>query len=318
MGGLSPENIMKFQTYLMKMQMKMEDYFMELAVMSGEPAVVLCDRGVLDPYAYMSDECWHSILDEQGWSMVILRDRRYDAVIHLVTAADGAEEYYTLENNQARYESAETAIKVDRRTQLAWIGHPNFAIVDNTLKGFQNKLNKVLGAVSNFLKLDFSTKIFEKYLVEKFVLPEAIKREVFQVEESFLVAESDSTGKKRHKIRKRAQNKICSYMHSMRVFNESKNFHEVKKNITAREYMLLISKKDENLITTIKTRTSFIWENQSMMLDEFQNTAQKATVLKISVLEKGEKVRVPEFINIIKNITDDPTYSTYALAHKRD
>lgn len=31
-----------------------------------------------------------------------LRDERYDLVIHLSTTADGAENYYSLENNNAR------------------------------------------------------------------------------------------------------------------------------------------------------------------------------------------------------------------------
>jgi hypothetical protein len=48
---------------------------------------------------------WQALLDETGWSTIQLRDRRYEAVIHLVTAADGAEEFYTSENNEARYES---------------------------------------------------------------------------------------------------------------------------------------------------------------------------------------------------------------------
>jgi hypothetical protein len=30
----------------------------------------------------------------EEWNVVNLRDRRYDAIIHLVTAADGAEEFY--------------------------------------------------------------------------------------------------------------------------------------------------------------------------------------------------------------------------------
>jgi Tfp pilus assembly protein PilE len=38
-----------------------------------------------------------------------LRDRRYEAVIHLVTAAQGAEEFFTNQNNEARYESIEEA-----------------------------------------------------------------------------------------------------------------------------------------------------------------------------------------------------------------
>ncbi len=42
-----------------------------------------------------------------------LRDKRYEAVIHLVTAAKGAPESFHNENNQARYESLEEAIKLD-------------------------------------------------------------------------------------------------------------------------------------------------------------------------------------------------------------
>ncbi len=38
-----------------------------------------------------------------GFNGVQLRDNRYDAVIHLVTAANGAENHYNL-NNAARYE----------------------------------------------------------------------------------------------------------------------------------------------------------------------------------------------------------------------
>jgi hypothetical protein len=60
-----------------------------------------------------------------------LRDRRYEAVIHLETAANGAEKFYTGENNQARYESAEEARSLDRKLQDAWTGHPSFFVIDN-------------------------------------------------------------------------------------------------------------------------------------------------------------------------------------------
>lgn len=97
----------------MKAQMNLEDYFYDLAVLNDKPSVILYDRGVMDPKAYMDNECWQTILDENNWNIVYLRDKRYDVVVHLVTAADGAEKFYTLENNQARYEDVPTAIKVD-------------------------------------------------------------------------------------------------------------------------------------------------------------------------------------------------------------
>lgn len=54
----------------------------------------------------------------------------------MVTAADGAEEFYSNKNNEARYETVEEARKIDARLINAWIGHPNLAIVDNTNKTF--------------------------------------------------------------------------------------------------------------------------------------------------------------------------------------
>ena len=59
----------------------------------------------MDGSAYTSEHMWQALLDETGWSTIQLRDRRYEAVIHLVTAADGANEFYTSANNEARYET---------------------------------------------------------------------------------------------------------------------------------------------------------------------------------------------------------------------
>lgn len=39
---------------------------------------------------------------------------RYDAIIHLVTTADGAEEFYS-KDNHVRHESPKDAIKLDRK-----------------------------------------------------------------------------------------------------------------------------------------------------------------------------------------------------------
>ena len=105
--------------------MDMEDHFCELAEISGEHTVVLCDRGVLDSKAYISPEGWQALMDENGFNMVNIRDKRYDGIIHMVTAAEGAEKYYTLDNNTARYETdLSIAIDIDRKIRNAWVGHP--------------------------------------------------------------------------------------------------------------------------------------------------------------------------------------------------
>ena len=118
-----------FQKNLMKLQMNLEDIFIEIAKVSDKHTILLFDKGVMDGSAYTDENVWQAILDETGWSTIQLRDRRYEAVVHLVSAADGAEKFYTNQNNQARYESTNEAIELDKRLINAWVGHPHFSII---------------------------------------------------------------------------------------------------------------------------------------------------------------------------------------------
>ena len=104
---LSLKDAVKFQINVMKTQMALEDIFVKIAVNSNTKTVLICDRGVMDGMAYTDEKVWQTLLDETGWSTIHLRDKRYEAVIHMVTAADGAESFYTDANNEARYETQE-------------------------------------------------------------------------------------------------------------------------------------------------------------------------------------------------------------------
>jgi len=90
----------------------------------------------MDGSAYTDENVWQAILDETGWSTIQLRDRRYEAVIHLVTAADGATEFYGNTNNEARYENIDDSIELDKKLINSWVGHPHFSIIDNREVGF--------------------------------------------------------------------------------------------------------------------------------------------------------------------------------------
>jgi hypothetical protein len=66
-----------------KAQLSLENTFLQVARSTskenGKPSVVLCDRGVLDGAAYMSDHEFQALLDEEGWKLVDLRDK-YDVI----------------------------------------------------------------------------------------------------------------------------------------------------------------------------------------------------------------------------------------------
>lgn len=126
-GGLSFEGstrdqVVSAQVHLMRTMLALEDAMTGIAAdyqnsAAGRKAVVLCDRGALDAKAYVTPEMWAEILahgTEGGWDEDLLRDSRYDGVVHLVTAAIGAESHYTLANNAARTEGLEEAAAVRR------------------------------------------------------------------------------------------------------------------------------------------------------------------------------------------------------------
>src|SRR4051812_30728306 len=97
--GQTPALALRFQENLLRLMMATEDAFVDLARSAGRPAVVVCDRGTMDASAYIDPSAWQALLDEHGWTVTGLRDRRYEAILHLVSAAVGAETFYTTANN---------------------------------------------------------------------------------------------------------------------------------------------------------------------------------------------------------------------------
>lgn len=132
----------------------------------SDKIVIICDRGLMDGSAYLGQELWNEMLNQYDLDESRLRDQRYDLVLHLTTAADGAEQFYSLANNAARSEDVATAIDLDRKLMQAWIAHPNFVNINNRAqKGFQEKLNSVLMTVFKFLGTPTSTTFYKKYIV---------------------------------------------------------------------------------------------------------------------------------------------------------
>lgn len=80
------------------------------------------DRGAMDPSAYMDRADWLRVLKDLDLDEVSLRDHRYDCVIHLVTAAKGAESFYSLETNTVRSEGLDMAKAIDDKIMNSWNG----------------------------------------------------------------------------------------------------------------------------------------------------------------------------------------------------
>jgi hypothetical protein len=175
-----------FQSNLMDLQMALEDSFERVLRSRGKPSVLLCDRGLIDGSAYMATDEWEKLLLDKGLEAADIREGRYNAVMHLVTAAEGAERYYTLENNEVRTESPDQAREVDRRSRLAWVGHPKLFVFDNSTD-FEGKLQRLVDTIANLVGLPSKlSKASRKYLLRKSPrledFPQDLKYNIFEVE----------------------------------------------------------------------------------------------------------------------------------------
>ena len=175
------------QDTVMDIQIGLEDGFERLLRARGKPGVLLCDRGLMDGAAYMTEDEWEALIKKRDVDSVSeLREGRYNAVYHMVTAAEGAEAFYTLENNEVRTETPELARKLDHMTRKAWVGHPNLKIFDNSTS-FEKKLQRVVEEMSRLVGLPHCLdRVTTKFLVrgepDLDAFPDDVAYKIFEVE----------------------------------------------------------------------------------------------------------------------------------------
>lgn len=78
------------ESSILRLKIILEDEFFKMAQSNTQPVLILTDRGTMDSCAYVTEDEFATILDSNNWSVINLRDKRYDTVVFLTTAADGA------------------------------------------------------------------------------------------------------------------------------------------------------------------------------------------------------------------------------------
>ncbi|MBQ8541224.1 MAG: ATP-binding protein [Clostridia bacterium] len=154
-GGIAPWTTytnQDFQHCLLMLQCEKETYFTWGAerLKGSDKILLVCDRGAMDNKAYTYNDEFSNILKLLNTTEDALLSR-YDAVFHLVTAAKGAENFYTLANNAARYETLDEARALDDRLIDAWKNHPHHVVIDNS-SDFEGKLDCLINQISSFLE----------------------------------------------------------------------------------------------------------------------------------------------------------------------
>lgn len=286
---------------LLSFQLHTEDCFRKMAEKAGKPSIIVYDRGVMDVAAYMSGDMWQAMLDEMGLNDVEVRDKRYDAVLHLCTAAKGAAEFYTCENNSSRTENIEQAVALDDKIIKAWTGHPHLRVIPNN-GTFEEKLNAVLAEISSILGIPEPIEMERKFLVDVVGdIPDSREMDIFQ---TYLMERNGEESR----VRKRGENGHYAYFLTTKKFITSNQRIEVERQITPSEYINLMNSANPDKQTIHKHRRCFVWDNRYYELDTFESPKLPHCLLEIEDVTEDEAISFPPFLNIIEEVTDNSDY----------
>ena len=295
---------------LLSFQLHTEDCFQKMAEKAGKPVIIVYDRGVMDVAAYMSNDMWQALLDELGLNDVEVRDRRYDAVLHLCTAAKGAAEFYTCENNSSRTENIEQAVALDDKIIKAWTGHPHLRVVPNS-GTFEDKLNAVLTEISSILGIPEPIEMERKFLVD--VVGDISGSREMDIFQTYLMERNGEESR----VRKRGENGHYAYFLTTKKFITSNQRIEVERQITPSEYINLMNSANPDKQTIHKLRRCFVWDNRYYELDTFVSPKLPHCLLEIEDVAEDETITFPPFLKILEEVTDNSDYYNSNIAERK-
>lgn len=316
-AGFSPDpaawqDPLDFQDMVVQLSLNHEQLYREYIgrLVTSKKKVILTDRGILDGMAYVGREKFLALLERYDLAFGTLHGR-YDAVIHLVSAAEGAEAFYTTEGHTARYENAELARVRDEATRKAWRGHPHVAIIDNRT-GFDEKMQRSLSALARFLGIPEPVERERRFLVER--VGSHFEWVEVHISQTYLLGTDEAV----RRVRKRTVDGVTTYFYTeKRVGARLGEMREIDRKIALREYEALILDRDPACRTIEKVRHCFDYGGHYMEFDVFREplNLRGLMILEVELSDLNEHVQIPPGWQV-KEITGTPGYGNYDLSRR--
>ena len=264
----------------------------------------------MDCKTYVDKKTFDKILKDLNLDEITLRDN-YDGVFHLVTAAKGAEEFYTTANNSARTETIEQARELDDKTISSWVGHPHFRVIENQ-GSFKSKMNRLVKEICSLLGVPTPLEIERKFVIKKpdikllESMPNCRKVDIIQ---TYLISENDE------EVRVRQRGLKGNYIYTITTKKTLSNATRIEneRRISQREYLTYLTQADTTMHQIKKTRYCLIHNNKYFEIDIYP-FANKKAICEIELLNEKDTFVFPEYIIIEKEVTDDKRYSNYSFA----
>jgi CYTH domain-containing protein len=244
-------------------------------------------------------------------SALELRDH-YDAVFHLVTAARGAEQFYTLANNAARYETPEEAIRSDDALIAAWTGHPHLRVIDNRWD-FEGKMRALLREIAAFLGQPRPLETARKFLIrypDVSLLEKKPSCERVEILQAYL--RSEVPGEMIRIRRRGSHGNYLYYRTRKRLLPDSRRV-ETEERLSRSEFLDLLQQADPAYRTLRKDRFCLSENGLYYQIDLFPFWQDQA-IMEVELYGPEDEVPVPEGIQVLREVTGEEEYTNPYLA----
>ena len=315
-GGAYPweaENSVNFQVALYGLLKEKEAAYEKLARnIKADKILIVCDRGSLDAEAYLSPEQVKEFHEDSSVNMSATKMMKdYDAVFHLVSAAKGATEFYTTENNEARKDTIEEAAELDDRTLSAWTGHPHLRIIDNSTD-FEKKMQRLIKEISALLGEPTPFEIEKKFLIE---YPDVKMLENLNKCQKVEILQFYLTVKDGEEIRLRQRGDGSDFIFTKTTKQKISELKRIEKEkiLEQDEYLSELMNINTFQNPIRKTRYCLSYMSSSLEIDIYEFWKDKA-ILEIELADEESEYSIPDFIKILKDVTDDPIYKNSSLS----
>ncbi|MBQ9227769.1 MAG: AAA family ATPase [Eubacterium sp.] len=317
-GGVAPwtcASNLDFQKCIARLQVEKERVFTEAArSMAADKVLIVCDRGAMDNRAYVTDAEFEEVLRAVDANEVELRDS-YDAVFHLVTAAKGAEAFYTTANNSARTETAAQAAALDDRFISAWTGHPHFRVIDNATD-FENKMKRLIKEISTFLGEPEPYEIERKFLIEYPDIQALVNNpncQRVEIIQTYLTSDNGDEVR----VRQRGENGNYIYYKTVKKTVSALKRIEIEERLSQQEYLANLMNADTAKRQIRKDRYCLTYHNRYFEIDVYPFWTDRA-ICEIELNDENETVDFPDFIKVIREVTEEEQYKNASLAQIKE
>ena len=115
------------------------------------------------------------------------------------------------------------------------------------------------------------------------------------------------------RVRKRSSNNRTRYIETLKVRIDNMSSTETEEELTEQEYLLRLSDSAPDATPIIKNRHVFLYKGQFFEIDVYPQWT-KTAVMETELESREKSVEIPDFIEIISEVTGDKSYSNASMS----